>query len=75
MELENLEKYDTLNLNNINISEDEQKNFLETTLGKAINIVPIGAVTIVLLFMISLLYCIVATFAKRHYIKKYNEWI
>ncbi len=46
-----------------------------TPLGKAINIVPIGAVTIVLLFMISLLYCIVATFAKRHYIKKYNEWI
>ena len=37
MEVENLEKNNNLDLNNINISENEQKSFLETTLGKAIN--------------------------------------
>lgn len=37
MEVENLEKNNNLDLSNINISENEQKVFLETTLGKAIN--------------------------------------
>ena len=46
-----------------------------TVLGKAINLVPLGANIIVILFVISLLYCVVASFAKKIYIKKYGEWI
>ena len=46
-----------------------------TILGKAINLVPIGANVIVILFVVSLFYCIVASFAKKFYIKKYGEWI
>ena len=46
-----------------------------TALGKAINLVPLGANIIVILFVISLLYCVVASFAKKIYIKKYKEWI
>ncbi len=46
-----------------------------TVLGKAINLVPIGASIIVMLFVISLIYCVVASFAKKIYIKKYGEWI
>ena len=46
-----------------------------TALGKAINLVPISLNVIVILFAISILYCIVATSAKKYYIKKHGEWI
>ena len=46
-----------------------------TILGKTINIVPIGLGSIGIIFAITWLYCVVATFAKRVYIKKYGEWI
>ena len=46
-----------------------------TVLGKAINLVPIRLNVIVILFAISILYCIVATSAKKYYIKKHGEWI
>ncbi len=47
-----------------------------TILGKAINLVPIS-LNYILVFMvlIPLLYCIVAQFVKRKYIKKYGEWL
>ena len=46
-----------------------------TILGKAINLVPIGLNIIGLMFGLSFVYCIVASFAKKIYIKKYGEWI
>ncbi len=46
-----------------------------TALGKAISLVPIGLNFIVLMFGLSFAYCIVASFAKKIYIKKYGEWI
>ena len=46
-----------------------------STLGKLIGLVPIGAEIILIMFAISLFYCIVATIAKKYYIKKYGEWI
>ena len=46
-----------------------------TILGQAIGLVPIGGTIIMLLFAISFAYCIVASFAKKIYIKKYGEWI
>ncbi len=46
-----------------------------TILGKAIGLVPIGLNILVVLFMMTFLYCIVASFAKKNYIKKYGEWI
>ena len=46
-----------------------------TVLGKAINLVPIRLNVIIILFAISILYCIVATSAKKYYIKKHGEWI
>ena len=46
-----------------------------TPLGEAIGLVPIGFGIIAVLFMMSFLYCIVASFAKRTYIRKYGEWI
>ncbi len=47
-----------------------------TILGKAINLVPIS-LNYILVFMVAipLLYCIVAQFVKRKYIKKYGEWL
>ncbi len=46
-----------------------------TALGKVIGLVPIGASVILIMFAISLFYCIVATIAKNYYIKKHGEWI
>lgn len=46
-----------------------------TSLGNAIGLVPIDAKYILMIFIITFLYCILATFAKKKYIKKYGEWI
>lgn len=46
-----------------------------TALGTAIGLVPIAGKYIAMIFGITFLYCIVATFAKKIYIKKYEEWI
>ena len=46
-----------------------------TALGNAIGLIPMAAKYIGLIFVVTALYCVVATFAKRIYIKKYNEWI
>lgn len=46
-----------------------------TFLGKAIGLVPVTLNYLNVILGISLLYCIVATLAKKIYIKKYGEWI
>lgn len=46
-----------------------------TALGTAIGLVPISIKYILLIFVITFLYCIVASFAKKIYIKKYGKWI
>ena len=46
-----------------------------TVLGTAIGLVPIAGKYIAMIFGITFLYCIVATFANKIYIKKYEEWI
>ena len=46
-----------------------------STLGVAIGLVPIAAKYIWMIFGVTLLYCILASFAKKIYIKKYGEWI
>ena len=46
-----------------------------TPLGNLIGLVPIAAKYILLIFAVTLLYCFVAIFAKKIYIKKYGEWI
>ncbi len=46
-----------------------------TPIGKIIGLVPIGAEIILIMFAISLFYCVVATLAKKYYIHKYGEWI
>lgn len=47
-----------------------------TILGKAIGLVPIGLKYIVMfMFVIPLLYCIIAEIVKKRYIKKYGEWL
>ena len=46
-----------------------------TALGRAIGLVPIASQYIIMMFVISFLYCIVANFAKKIYIKKYGDWI
>lgn len=46
-----------------------------TALGNAIGLVPIAGKYILMIFAVTFLYCIVATFAKKIYIKKYREWI
>lgn len=46
-----------------------------STLGVAIGLVPIAAKYIWMIFRVTLLYCILASFAKKIYIKKYGEWI
>lgn len=46
-----------------------------TKLGNIIGLVPMVLEDIVLIFIITLLYCIIASFAKKIYIKKYREWI
>lgn len=40
-----------------------------------IGLVPIAFKYIALIFAIAILYCFVAIFAKRVYIRKYGEWI
>lgn len=46
-----------------------------TPLGNAIGLVPIAGKYIWLIFGVTFLYCIIASFAKKIYIKKYKEWI
>ena len=46
-----------------------------STLGVAIGLVPIAAKYIWMIFGVTLLYCILASFTKKIYIKKYGEWI
>jgi len=46
-----------------------------TKLGNIIGLVPITLADILLIFIVTFLYCIVAIFAKKIYIKKYGEWI
>lgn len=40
-----------------------------------IGLVPMQFSDIVLIFGVTFLYCIVAIFAKKVYLKKYKEWI
>lgn len=46
-----------------------------TGLGTLIGLVPIAFKYIAMIFIITILYCFVAIFAKKVYIKKYGEWI
>lgn len=46
-----------------------------TSLGKAIGFVPLTLNYILLIFVVTLLYCFVAILARKIYIKKYGEWI
>ena len=46
-----------------------------TPLGKMIGLIPIAGEFIALIFIVTILYCFVALFAKKIYIKKYKEWI
>ena len=46
-----------------------------TTLGSIIGLVPIAFKYIVMIFVITFFYCILALFAKKIYIKKYGDWI
>ena len=46
-----------------------------TPVRNLIGLVPIAAQYIVLIFVVTFLYCILAMFAKKIYIKKYGEWI
>lgn len=46
-----------------------------TILGKVIGLVPLSLKYIGLILIITFLYCIIAIFAKKIYIKKYGEWI
>lgn len=46
-----------------------------TALGNAIGLVPIAGKYIWMIFGVTFLYCIIASFAKKVYIRKYKEWI
>ena len=46
-----------------------------TLLGQVIGLVPISLQYIMLIIAVPILYCFVALFAKKIYIKKYGEWI
>lgn len=46
-----------------------------TILGKAIGLVPVTLNYLSVILGISALYCVVAIFAKKIYIKKYGSWI
>ncbi|MDD2377054.1 MAG: magnesium-translocating P-type ATPase [Clostridia bacterium] len=46
-----------------------------TFIGKAIGLVAIPLKYLGIIFVVPLLYCIVALFAKKAYVKKFNEWI
>ena len=46
-----------------------------TTLGSIIGLVPIAFKYIIMIFVITIFYCILALFAKKIYIRKYGDWI
>lgn len=46
-----------------------------TILGRIIGLVPIAIEYIFVIFVISFLYCVVASLAKRIYTRKYGEWL
>ena len=46
-----------------------------TFVGKILGFVPLAMEYIVLIITVTILYCIIAMFAKKIYIKKYSEWI
>ena len=46
-----------------------------TTLGGIIGLVPIAFKYIIMIFVITIFYCILALFAKKIYIRKYGDWI
>lgn len=46
-----------------------------TVLGTAIGFVPIAIKYLLMIFAITFFYCVVASFAKKIYIKKYGEWL
>ena len=46
-----------------------------TVLGELIGLVPLGFNHVLMIACVTFLYCIVAGFAKKAYIKKYKEWI
>ena len=46
-----------------------------TPFGSFLGLVPIAGQYIALIFIVTFLYCILAMFAKKIYIKKYGEWI
>lgn len=46
-----------------------------TILGAIIGLVPLAFKYIVFILLIPILYCVVAMFMKRDYIKIYKEWI
>ena len=46
-----------------------------TPMGSLIGLVPIATQYILLIFVVTFLYCILAMFAKKIYIKRYGEWI
>lgn len=46
-----------------------------TGLGNMIGLVPLSIQYILLIFLVSILYCIIAMIAKKRYIKKYKEWM
>lgn len=46
-----------------------------TFLGKMIGLIPLTFEYIALILLVTILYCIIALFVKKIYIKKYGEWI
>ena len=46
-----------------------------TVLGSMIGLIPIALEHVLLIFAVTLLYCVIAQYAKKVYIKKYGEWI
>lgn len=46
-----------------------------TFIGKAIGLAPLAPIHFTVIIGVPILYCIVAVFAKKFYIKKYGEWI
>lgn len=46
-----------------------------TPFGNMIGLVPLAGKYVLTIILVTLLYCIIATFAKKIYIKKYKEWI
>jgi Mg2+-importing ATPase len=46
-----------------------------TILGKVIGLVPLELKYLSIIIVVPILYCIVALFAKKFYIKKFGEWL